>query len=62
MDFFCRILNQQAEIKDFIETENNKPIWKSKSILKRHKILLEFAIKNWGFDNIDTEYLEEKNK
>ncbi|MCD4691370.1 MAG: DUF262 domain-containing HNH endonuclease family protein, partial [Calditrichales bacterium] len=56
------LLNQQAEIKEFAETENENPIWKSNSISKRHTTLLEFATINWSFDNVETKYLEVKIK
>jgi uncharacterized protein with ParB-like and HNH nuclease domain len=46
------LLNQQAEIKDFALQEDNKDVWKSESIDKRHKKIVDFAIENWSFDSI----------
>jgi uncharacterized protein with ParB-like and HNH nuclease domain len=43
------LLNQQAEIKDFAMLENNKYVWKSKSIDKRQDVIVDFAIKTWSF-------------
>ncbi len=42
------LLRQQAQIKDFVEDENN-PIWNSVAIDKRHKNMVEFAIERWSF-------------
>lgn len=44
------LLNQQAEIKDFAMQENSKYVWKSKSIDKRHEVIIDFAIKTWSFN------------
>lgn len=52
------LLNQQAEIKDFMTVENESNFWKTESIENRHKKLVEFAIKNWSFDKVDTGYME----
>jgi hypothetical protein len=46
------LLNQQAEIKDFAVQEDSKDVWKSESIDKRHKKIVDFAIENWSFDSI----------
>ena len=50
------LLIQQAEIKDFATVDNESHFWKTESIEKRHEKLVEFAIKEWSFDNVDTEY------
>lgn len=44
------LLNQQAEIKTFIDT----PVveWKTKNIQKRHQKIVAFAIDRWDFDNV----------
>lgn len=52
------LLNQQAEIKDFVTSENESVSWKSESIEKRHKKIVDFAIQRWSFDKIDIKYLE----
>lgn len=54
------LLNQQAEIKDFATSDKNLVFWKTESIEKRHKVLVNFAIQKWSFDNIETKYLELK--
>ena len=54
------LLNQQAEIKDFVATENDSVLWKTESIEKRHKKLVDFAVGKWSFDNVDTKYLENE--
>ena len=46
------LLNQQAEIKEFVKVENTKPVWKSESIDERHKKIVKFVIDNWSFDSI----------
>ena len=46
------IVNQQAEIEMFAKNENSEPVWKSESIIERHKKIVEFAVKNWSFENI----------
>jgi len=46
------LLNQQSEIKDFSTSENNSFFWKTESIEKRHKKIVDFAIKKWSFDNV----------
>ena len=53
------LLNQQAEIKDFVTIENDSVFWKTESIEKRHKKLVDFAIGKWSFDNVETTYLEK---
>ena len=45
------LLNQQAEIKNFASGTNEKPIWDMRAIDKRHEAIVNFAIKNWCFDN-----------
>jgi uncharacterized protein with ParB-like and HNH nuclease domain len=52
------LLNQQAEIKDFANSENEAVFWKAESIEKRHKKIVDFAIQKWSFDKIETKYLE----
>lgn len=47
------LLNQQAEIKDFVEND----VWKIQSIEKRHKVIIDFAIKKWNFKEINVSYL-----
>jgi uncharacterized protein with ParB-like and HNH nuclease domain len=42
------LLNQQAEIKEFA-IDNT---WKTDSIKKRHKAIIDFAIKKWDFNRI----------
>lgn len=54
------LLNQQAEIKDFVTIENDSVFWKTESIEKRHKKLVDFAIGKWSFDNVETTYLEKE--
>lgn len=46
------LLNQQAEIKDFMVSENDSILWKTESIEKRHKKILDFSIQKWSFDKI----------
>tara|TARA_B110000285_G_C15097174_1_gene602753 strand:- start:156 stop:1898 length:1743 start_codon:yes stop_codon:yes gene_type:complete len=53
------LLNQQAEIKTFATSENDRIVWKSESILKRHETITAFAVKKWSFDGINTKYLEK---
>jgi len=43
------LLNQQAEIKEF-SLDNT---WKIDSIEKRHKKIIDFALKRWSFSKID---------
>lgn len=43
------LLNQQAEIKEF-SLDNT---WKIGSIEKRHKKIIDFAVKRWSFSKID---------
>ncbi|MFC0778220.1 DUF262 domain-containing protein [Flavobacterium sp. HJSW_4] len=43
------LLNQQAEIKEF-SLDNT---WKIGSIEKRHKKIIDFALKRWSFSKID---------
>lgn len=50
------LLNQQAEIKDFVANGT----WKIDSIDKRHKVIVDFSIKNWDFSEIDVKYLESE--
>ena len=45
------LLNQQAEIKDFVDTQTIE--WKTKNIEKRHKKIVDFAINRWSFSNIN---------
>ena len=42
------LLNQQAEIKEFA-IDNT---WKTDSIQKRHKVIIDFAVKRWDFGRI----------
>jgi uncharacterized protein with ParB-like and HNH nuclease domain len=51
------LLNQQAEIREFAEKIEDNLFWKISSIEKRHKQILNFAIKKWSFDSIDKNYL-----
>lgn len=52
------LLNQQAEIKDFATFENGSVFWKTESIEKRHKKIVDFALKKWSFDKIETKLVE----
>ncbi len=52
------LLNQQAEIKDFATSEKGLVFWKTESIEKRHKKIIDFAIGKWSFDKIETKCLE----
>lgn len=54
------LLNQQAEIKDFATSENEAVFWKTESIEKRHKKIVDFAIQKWSFDKVETTYLEKE--
>ena len=45
------LLNQQAEIKDFIGGDIVNPKWTKQSIIKRKDEIVNFAIKKWDFDN-----------
>lgn len=54
------LLNQQAEIKNFIILESESVFWKTKSVEKRHKKIVNFAIARWSFDDIDTKYLDSE--
>ena len=47
------LLNQQAEIKEFISGTESAPKWDKKAINKRHKKIIEFALKTWSFDNVN---------
>ena len=44
------LLNQQGEIKSFINGTEDKPIWDEDAIDKRHNILHTFAVNIWNFD------------
>ncbi|MCH5312537.1 MAG: DUF262 domain-containing protein [Prevotella sp.] len=44
------LLNQQAEIKDFID--NGIIVWKQENIQKRLRKILEFAFQRWDFKSI----------
>ena len=44
------ILNQQAEIKDFLVT--NEIEWKQANIQKRLDKILKFAIERWDFSSV----------
>lgn len=46
------LLNQQAEIVNFVKHEDGQSVWKSESITERHIKIVEFSINNWGFDSI----------
>ncbi|MCW3072147.1 MAG: hypothetical protein JWO44_2037 [Bacteroidetes bacterium] len=46
------LLKQQAEIKQFISGNIKHPKWDKTAIVNRHKIIFDFAVKTWGFDNI----------
>jgi len=52
------LLNQQNEIKDFYELENDLPVWKSNSIIKRQKKIIDFSVKKWDFDSIIIKELD----
>ena len=54
------LLNQQAEIKDFVTIENQTVFWKTQSIELRNKKLIAFAIGKWSFDAVDKKYLENE--
>lgn len=42
------LLNQQAEIKSFVKDEEH-PLWDAEAIDKRHKKMLEFALRRWAY-------------
>lgn len=44
------LLNQQAEIKEFLV--NNKLEWKTESIENRKKKIVDFSLNNWDFRNV----------
>ena len=44
------LLNQQAEIKNFLT--NDKIEWKKDSIKKRKKVIVDFVLKNWNLNNV----------
>ncbi|RYY00738.1 HNH endonuclease, partial [bacterium] len=44
------LLNQQAEIKDFVEPKGNSFKWDSISISKRHSKILLFSINRWSLN------------
>ncbi len=44
------LLNQQGEIKEFVDSQTIE--WKAINIEKRHKKIVEFAIKRWSFSSI----------
>lgn len=44
------LLNQQAEIKDFVKYEDEKPSWKKESINERKAKIVKFGIDTWNFD------------
>lgn len=46
------LLNQQGEIKILRSGDDKNPLWDSEAIYKRHKLIHNFAINKWGFDNI----------
>ena len=46
------LLNQQAEIKYYIEGDENNPQWSKQSIIKRKEEIVKFAINKWSFDNL----------
>lgn len=59
------LLNQQIEIIDFIDIENTPILWGKEEISKRHeKIVDNFAVPKWSFDNIKIDEIltEEKNQ
>jgi len=47
------LLNQQAEIKEFVEKIS--PVWNGKAIKKRHDKILSFSVKKWSFDSFIVE-------
>ena len=46
------LLKQQAEIKEFADDENAKPVWKRSSISKRRRKIRRFVLENWDFDSV----------
>lgn len=46
------ILNQQAEIKDFISGDLENPIWDREAIQRRHDKILKFTLDRWSFKNL----------
>ncbi len=47
------LLNQQAEIKEFVSSESEEvKTWKSSSIQNRHDKIVSFALTRWSFDSI----------
>ena len=47
------LLKQQAEIADFLN--NGEILWKTEQIDKRKQKILDFALSEWNFDNIDVD-------
>lgn len=43
------LLNQQAEIKDFINGDIENPLWDKAAIEERYKKIVDFAIDKWNF-------------
>jgi uncharacterized protein with ParB-like and HNH nuclease domain len=43
------LLNQQGEIKSFINITEESPIWDTFAIQRRQKVMLDFCIKRWDF-------------
>ena len=47
------LLNQQAEIKEFVE--ESSPVWDDKAIRRRHSKILSFSLNKWSFDSFVVE-------
>ena len=47
------LLNQQAEIEEFI-SDKNCPQWQRDSIIKRQKQIIDFTLKRWSLEEITT--------
>lgn len=47
------LLNQQAEIDRFAKDVNSEPVWKTESIDERQIKIVDFAVNNWSFENIN---------
>lgn len=56
------LLNQQAEIKDYAINEKGQSVWKSESISKRHKYIVEFATNLWSFENINLKHFKDETE
>ena len=53
-DYWVKYAAINGKIKEF--TDDNT--WKSDSIRKRHKVIIEFALKKWSFSELNLENLD----